>query len=141
MRRLLVVPALQGSMLAAAAGLSAAPPRPPAFERAVEAAGPGRLAISLDRDVYEGARDDLGDLRVIDDRGREVPYWLDRGEAASSERRQPEIRNRGFLRGRQATAVLDFGSVLEVGPRPRSRARTSAAGSYEGFRMGGPGPP
>jgi hypothetical protein len=112
MCRLLVVLALQGSMLVAAAGLSAAPPRPPAFERAVEVAGPGRLAIALDRDVYEGARADLADLRVIDDQGREVPYWLDRGEAASSEHRQPEIRNRGFLRGRQATAVLDFGSAF-----------------------------
>lgn len=132
--------ALAGSrtMLLALAGLGAASPRPPAFERAVEASGPGRLAIALDRDVYEGARADLGDLRVIDDRGREVAYWLDRGEAGSAERRRPEIRNRGFLRGRAATAVLDFGSAVSKSGLGLSlsgdnfRRRVVAEGSQDG---------
>jgi len=101
-----------GLALAALAGLGAASPQSPnpAYDRAVAVAGPGRAAVLLDRDVYEGARADLGDLRVVDDLGRETPYWLDRGAAGPAERRRPQIRNRGFRRGREATAVLDFGT-------------------------------
>jgi hypothetical protein len=138
MRARLIVLALNSRILLALAGLAAASPKPPTFERAVEVTGPGRLAITLDRDAYEGARADLGDLRVVDDRGREVPYWLDRGEVGSSERRRPEIRNRGFLRGRQATAVLDFGSVFPKSGLGLSlsgdnfRRRVMAEGSEDG---------
>ena len=130
--------ALESLSVLALSSLAAASSKPPAFERAVEAAGPGRLAIALDRDVYEDARADLGDLRVVDDQGREVPYWLDRGEAGSAERRRPEIRNRGFLRGREATAVLDFGSALAKSGLGLSlsgdnfRRRVVAEGSEDG---------
>ena len=118
MRARLIVLALNSLILLALAGLAAASPKPPTFERVVEGAGPGRLAITLDRDVYEGARADLGDLRVVDDRGREVPYWLDRGEAGAAEHRRPEIRNRGFLRGREATAR----AYEHLGLKPRGKA-------------------
>ncbi len=70
----------------------------------------GRVAVRLDRDVYEGARRDLGDLRVLDAGGREVAFVVDRaspgGRAADV---RPAVRNRGWRRDGAATAVLDFG--------------------------------
>jgi len=106
--------------------LAAASP-PPAFERTVAVAGPGPAAVVLDRDVYEGARADLADLRLLDDAGRETPYWLERGTAGPAERRRPEVRNRGFRRGRHASAVLDFGGAF-----PKSGLGLSLSG--ENFR-------
>ena len=92
--------------------LLAASPAPPAFARAIETAVPGRVAIVLDREVYEGARRDLGDLRVVTDDGAFVPYWLERGEGRVAARREALIRNRGFVRGKTATATLDFGASV-----------------------------
>ena len=57
--RLLVVTATGAVALAAAPS-----PAPPAYERPIEVAAPGRVSVRLDRDVYEAARADLGDLRV-----------------------------------------------------------------------------
>ena len=72
-----------------ALAVAAAPSRlPPAFERPIEVAAPGRVFVRLDRDVYEAARADLGDLRVSDERGRDVPYVIDRGGAGSASRRR-----------------------------------------------------
>lgn len=92
--------------------LLAASAAPPAFERAIGVTVPGRAAVALDREVYEGARADLGDLRVVDDGGSFVPYWLERGEGNMVARREAVIRNRGFVRGRSATATLDFGGPV-----------------------------
>jgi hypothetical protein len=58
---------------------SAAAAAPSAFERDIASDAPGRVSLRLDRDVYEGARADLGDLRVVDARGRDVPYVIDGG--------------------------------------------------------------
>jgi len=81
----------------------------PAFEREVRVAGPGLVAVPLDRHVYEAARADLGDLRVLDARGDPLPYTLDRGLSGPQPERRPEVRNRGTVRDGAATAVLDFG--------------------------------
>ncbi len=88
----------------------AAVPGPPAFERIVRVDEAGRAALLLDRDVYESARADLGDLRLLDSSGREVPYVLDSGGMAGrSEPVRPDVRNRGWRADGAATAVLDFG--------------------------------
>jgi hypothetical protein len=42
---------------------------PPAWERPIEVDAAGRVSVRLDREVYEAARADLGDLRVRDERG------------------------------------------------------------------------
>ena len=57
--------------------LLAASPRPSIMRR-IESP-PGRVAVSLDRDVYDVAREDLADLRVVDGAGRLVPYIPARG--------------------------------------------------------------
>jgi Protein of unknown function (DUF3999) len=54
---------------------SAASPR---VGRSIEVRHPGRIAVVLDADVYDAARRDLADLRVVDDLGGETPYVLDR---------------------------------------------------------------
>jgi hypothetical protein len=117
----------------AAAGLAAASlapvsavasESPPAFERAVQVAAPGRVAVRLDRDVYEAARPDLGDLRVREASGRLVPFVLDRGAStAHEEERRPQIRNAGRTARGEATADLDFG-----GPAARSRLQLRLSG-------------
>jgi hypothetical protein len=104
--RLLVVTAT--GALAAAAAPS---PLPPAYERPIEVT-PGRVSVRLDRDVYEAARADLGDLRVLDERGRDVPYVIDRAERLGLPEARPAIRNRGWSADGAATAVLDFGRRL-----------------------------
>ncbi|MEK3719430.1 hypothetical protein [Paenibacillus sp. FSL H8-0034] len=38
-------------------------------------------ALFLDDEVYKGAREDLGDLRIMDDKGQFVPYYVDSGAA------------------------------------------------------------
>jgi hypothetical protein len=95
--------------LAVAAGPS---PQPPAFGRSIDVAAPGRVFARLDPHVYEGARADLGDLRVSDERGRDVPYVIDRAEALGLPEARPAIRNRGWSAEGAATAVLDFGGRL-----------------------------
>jgi hypothetical protein len=96
-------------LLLAATG-HAQPERP--VTREITTAG-GRTFVLLDGDVYEHARVDLGDLRVVDDQGGAVPYLLDRSaETTVTEARRPEIQNRGFQRGEHATATLDFGGPV-----------------------------
>jgi hypothetical protein len=94
--------------LVAAALLAASPA--PSVERAIEVQGAGPTAVALDRDVYDVADADLGDLRVVasDDPRRPVPYVLDRGGEVAS-RVTPRVIDRGFVRGQTETATLDFG--------------------------------
>jgi hypothetical protein len=98
---------LVGLPMASAA--SAKNDSPPAFEREIRTPGAGLVAVRLDRHVYEAARSDLGDLRVLEESATSVPYTLDRGFPPASPERRPEIRNRGVVPAGAATAVLDFG--------------------------------
>ncbi len=91
-----------------AAILAASPA--PSVERAIEVQGAGRVAVVLDRDVYDAAREDLGDLRVVAADNRSVPYVLDRGSAATT-RVTPRLIDRGFRRGRSEVVTLDFGDL------------------------------
>jgi len=104
-----------GSGLAAAAiSLAAAPAGRPTVERAIDVPRPGRVVVVLDRDVYEAARADLADLRVVDAEGRPVPYLLERVGEEPPAFKTPALLNRGFVRGRSATVTLDFaGPVLK----------------------------
>jgi len=96
-----------------ALSLAAAPsPVPPAWERPIEVDAAGRVSVRLDRDVYEAARADLGDLRVLDEGGRDVPYVIDRAERLGLPEARPVVRNRGWKADGAATAVLDFGRRL-----------------------------
>lgn len=57
------------------------------FSRAITAARPADYyALYLDEAVYRYAADDLRDLRVKDNTGADVPYYLERGVEAVEER-------------------------------------------------------
>jgi hypothetical protein len=80
-------------------------------ERTIVAPAPGRVVVTLDQAVYEGARADLGDLRVRDAQDAEVPYLLERvDDQPLRPIERPLVRNRAFVRGQQAEATLDFGA-------------------------------
>jgi uncharacterized protein DUF3999 len=79
-------------------------------EREIAVPVPGRVVVTLDTAVYEGARADLGDLRVVDGAGAEVPYLLERVEdELLLPTQHPQIGNRVFRRGAETQATLDFG--------------------------------
>jgi uncharacterized protein DUF3999 len=113
--------ALAAFLLGAAATAGAEVVRP------VEAPGPGPVVVTLDRDVYERARADLGDLRVLDDTGRETPYLLARADVQAVPVRRPAIRDAGFVRGSKAVATLDFGA-------PTLKSHLALALSGDNFR-------
>jgi len=93
----------------APATLLAASPGATTFERGIEISRPGKVVVILDREIYERARPDLGDLRVVDDSGTAVPYLLDRvGPEPEPVFREPLAQNRGFVRGRSASVTLDL---------------------------------
>ena len=106
-----LLPAAAAATLAVAA---ASPAAPPSFEREIQVDAAGRVAVRLEHDVYEGAREDLGDLRVLDEGGREVPYVIDRAAPGRGRGEiRPAIRNRGWRANGAATAVLDFGRRVD----------------------------
>ncbi len=109
-----------------AAILAASPA--PSVERAIEVQGAGRVAVVLDRDAYDAAREDLGDLRVVAAAYRSVPDVLDRGSAATT-RVTPRLIDRGFRQGRSEVVTLDFGDLTwEAGDRaPAFRGQLPAA--------------
>lgn len=56
------------------------------YSKPVELQGNGKYhTLFLDEDVYRGAKEDLGDLRVIDDKGLFVPFYIDSGCAKASD--------------------------------------------------------
>ena len=133
MRR--VVFALAALAITAAAGAQTSSP---AFEREISLPAAGLVAVRLDRHIYEAARSDLGDLRVLDARGKMVPYVLDRGVEGPQPERRPQIRNRGIAPDGAATAVLDFGDRVSKErvtlrlPGENFRRRVSVEGSDDG---------
>jgi hypothetical protein len=99
------------AMILATALAGTAVPGRAAVERPIAVPEPGRVVITLDQAVYEGARSDLGDLRVLEAGGAEVPYLVERvADEVRGEARRPAIFNRRFTRGRWVEATLDFGA-------------------------------
>src|SRR5688572_19731637 len=95
--------------------------------RPVEAPGPGPVVVTLDGHVYENARADLGDLRVVDDSGRETPYLLARVDVQAAPVRRPALRDAAFVRGKKAVVTLDFGA-------PTLKSHLALALSGDNFR-------
>lgn len=96
----------------------------PGVERSIAAPAPGKVVLTLDRDVYEWARPDLGDLRVIDEQGEIAPYLLERvGEEIVKELTPHLSIHRTFVKGQSAEASLDFG-----GPILKSEIQLSLSG-------------
>jgi uncharacterized protein DUF3999 len=95
--------------------------------RLIEHPAPGASVVALDRDVYENARADLGDLRIADDEGRETPYLLARAEERPGPSTRPAMRDASFVRGRKTMVTLDFGA-------PTLKSHLTLALSGDNFR-------
>lgn len=82
-------------------------------ERAVHFTRAGRVAVTLDQDVYEHARADLGDLRVLDHEGGQVPYLLqrDKEDTRATAPAYPALSPRTVVAGESVSAILDFGAA------------------------------
>jgi hypothetical protein len=107
------------------------------IERLVDVPRPGRVVVALDSDVYDAARADLSDLRVIDEAGQEVPFLLDRPPDELEEDYRPaHVMERRPAPGPALSATLDFGSpflkrdlVLSLGG-DQFRRRVTVEGRY-----------
>ncbi|HUT29065.1 MAG TPA: DUF3999 family protein [Sedimentisphaerales bacterium] len=70
----------------------------------------GRLFLTPE--VYDAAREDLGDIRLVGSGGDQIPYILARAEDKTTEiKYQPAIINRSTSSRGAAAATLDFGQL------------------------------
>jgi Protein of unknown function (DUF3999) len=70
----------------------------------------GHVRCSLDGEVYDRSRSSLSDLRIVDDRHREVPYALFEAKETTTEKpRYARIFNRAMLPKAYSTTTLDLG--------------------------------
>jgi hypothetical protein len=116
--------ALPGAAGEAAESLSAWPWR---YEVQLPKPGvPGRAAIILPVSVFDQARRDLGDLRLYDGQGREVPYAL-RVRSARDEHQQLAVHefNRQTNADRSVEVSLDLGGS----PAEHQEVEVQTAGS------------
>ena len=104
------------AVLAAAGGALAATVDPADFryERTLRSSG-GLTAFEPDGPMYEHAALDLRDLRVLDSRGRQVP-WRRREVRGDEHLRAAQVLNAG-TEGAAAVALLDFGPERVVRTR------------------------
>lgn len=84
-----------------------------AWQRPVHVPASGPQVLRLDAHVYDHARADLGDLRLRDASGREVPYRLQSFDAERERRlERPRLLDRAHHPDRGASVVLDFGGAV-----------------------------
>ncbi|OFV83026.1 MAG: hypothetical protein A3D93_06120 [Acidobacteria bacterium RIFCSPHIGHO2_12_FULL_67_30] len=76
---------------------------------------PRLVGAVIPPEVYARARPHLADLRLIDDRGTEVPYILRIRQGKESRQwREGRVQDTGFYPGRYTQAVVDVGSRLPL---------------------------
>jgi len=69
--------------------------------------------LILTPDIYNAARLDLGDIRLVDSRGEQVPYVLARPQdMTESLKYEPAIINRSTNAEKAAMVTLDFGTKV-----------------------------
>jgi hypothetical protein len=74
---------------------------------------PGFCRFPLDGEVYAQSQSSLGDQRILDSRGREIPFALHEDRESSTEEEvQPHLYNQASLSGKYSTLSLDLGKVL-----------------------------
>jgi hypothetical protein len=71
---------------------------------------PQYIRVVVDRETFNHARSDMGDLRIADSAGVEVPYQLIRGEEwRSVEQCNARVLNVSHAPGKYSVVVLDLG--------------------------------
>lgn len=99
----------------------------------------GIVEFALTSEVYEHARADFSDLRVLADTGEKMPYIV-RLEPGTSKRVALDVRlyNRTYIPGKQSSVTVDFGRKvlkdrIEVDtPGTNFRRRIRIEGSDDG---------
>lgn len=71
----------------------------------------GLIRFAIPSDVYGKSNSDLGDLRIIDIAGKEVPYAVDQRQGSESVSWvEVPLSEQGFVRGAYTQAVADVGT-------------------------------
>jgi hypothetical protein len=69
--------------------------------------------LTLTPDIYNAARGDLGDVRLIDTDDEQIPYVLAKPkDVTKSQNYRPEVINRSTGAGKAAMITLDFGEQV-----------------------------
>ena len=69
--------------------------------------------LTLTPDIYDAARPDLRDIRLVDAHGEQVPYVLVKPKDTTEERKyEPALINRSTSADRAAMVTLDFGKKV-----------------------------
>jgi len=69
--------------------------------------------LMLTPDIYDAARPDFGDIRLVDAHGEQVPYVLVKPKDTTEERKyEPALINRSTNADRAAMVTLDFGKKV-----------------------------
>ncbi|HEY1976603.1 MAG TPA: hypothetical protein VGG89_08665 [Candidatus Baltobacteraceae bacterium] len=74
---------------------------------------PSWALLELPQAIDPGASQTYGDLRIVDDRGRQTPYVLD-PHCAAIPTHNAAISDLGFVPGRYTEAILDAGTSGEL---------------------------
>ena len=76
--------------------------------RTIDTSGPVKLTIPPT--LYSRLANGFADIRVVDDRGAEIPFLLyDKNSRASAETRHAVIRENSFVPGKYTQLVIDLG--------------------------------
>lgn len=74
---------------------------------------PGFCRFPLDGEVYARSQSSLGDQRILDSQGREIPFALHEDRESSTEEEfQPHLYNQASQPGKYSTLSLDLGKTL-----------------------------
>ncbi|AZB41031.1 DUF3999 family protein [Bacillus sp. FJAT-42376] len=141
-------------LLAAAFLLGSSPPSALAekdtwkFAKNIEIQNEGKYqSLFLDEEVYSGAREDLGDVRIVNEKGQTVPYYMKNGYGNVSE--QETVYSSEPLPGREenGNTLYDFkmiqdekntdivGETLKADlPDQPFLKKTQVLGSYDGLK-------
>jgi hypothetical protein len=91
-----------------------------------EVPAPRLTSVVVTNEVTSRAQPDLGDLRVIDDAGREVPYVLHaRFGGPRLERRTGRVLEPSFVPGKYAQIIVDAGPGAAIHNSVRLQLQTS----------------
>ncbi|OAB31821.1 hypothetical protein PMSM_18435 [Paenibacillus macquariensis subsp. macquariensis] len=116
------------------------------FSKGIDLQGSGPYhALFLDEDVYAGADEDLRDLRIVNQKGQYVPYYIDSGYGKAKE--QAKTYSSSLVRTalKDGNTILDYkvtpvednvdiqGNLLSIGlPEEAFLKHIKVYGSYDG---------
>ena len=98
-----------------ARSLGALTPNEWRFSQTIDVPANGLIRINLPAETLDASRPDLGDVRILDSAGREVPYLIDR----PMPRRESALRSQELRTALEPTATR---VTLTTGTNPCSKA-------------------